>query len=356
MKLANCEAVGKDVVENTSHDTKGEGRTGAQVNEEVQVTITASERDRALKTDFLMEEIVKPENLNLAYKRVVENKGCGGIDKMQVEELGEWIQKNKQELIQQLLEGTYQPQPVKRTNIPKPNGGTRALGIPTVRDRLVQQAILQVLTPILDPLFSESSYGFRPGRSAHQALAKAKEYVAEGRGIVVDIDIEKFFDCVNHDMLMARLARHIRDKRLLRITRKFLQAGIMENGVVMTRTEGTPQGGPLSPLLSNLFLDDLDKELERRGHTFCRYADDCNIYVGSLKAGERVMASTVEFLENRLKLRVNPEKTAVSPSRHEIFPGISAVELWDTLDSKKEPRTNKANNQKNHTSQLREKS
>jgi len=343
VKLANCEAVGKDVVGNTSHDTKGDGGTRSRVSEELQVTVTVSERNRALKTDSLMEEIVKPANLNLAYKQVVGNKGCGGIDDMQVKELTKWIRENKQELIRQLLEGTYQPQAVKRTDIPKPSGGTRQLGIPTVRDRLVQQAILQVLTPILDPLFSESSYGFRPGRSAHQALTKAKEYVADGKAIVVDIDIEKFFDCVNHDILMSRLARHVLDKRLLRIIRRFLQAGIMQDGMVTSRTEGTPQGGPLSPLLSNLYLDDLDKELERRGHTFCRYADDCNIYVGSIKAGERVMATIVEFLQKKLKLRVNPEKSAVAPSREEIFPGISALELWHTFDSQKKHRSSKAN-------------
>lgn len=344
MKLENCEAIVKDVTQNTSHDTMGKGRISTQVIEEVPVTITVSERDRALKTEFLMEEIVKPQNLNLAYKRVVENKGSGGVDKMQVKELGEWLANNKQTLIQQLLEGTYHPQPIKRTDIPKPSGGTRSLGIPTVRDRLVQQAILQVLTPILDAIFSESSYGFRPGRSAHQALQKAQEYVADGKGIVVDIDIEKFFDRVNHDMLMARLARHVCDKRLLRITRKFLQAGVMDKGLISIRIEGAPQGGPLSPLLSNLFLHDLDKELERRRHSFCRYADDCNIYVNSPKAGERVMGSISEFLKNKLKLKVNSEKSSVSPSRFEIFPGISAIEFWNTLDSNSKHKASKTNN------------
>lgn len=344
MKFASCGAVEKDVVRNTSHGTKGRDGIDAQVREELQTTTTTSNRERALKTDLLMEEIVKPENLNLAYERVVENKGSGGIDNMQTKELNAWISKNKQELIQQLLEGAYQPQPVKRVDIPKPAGGTRQLGIPTVRDRLVQQAILQILTPILDPLFSESSYGFRPGRSAHQALLKAQEYVANGKGIVVDIDLEKFFDRVNHDILMSRLARHISDKRLLRIIRKFLQAGVMVDGIVTARTEGTPQGGPLSPLLSNLLLDDLDKELERRGHSFCRYADDCNIYVNTPKAGERVMASITEFLKKKLKLRINHEKSAVSPSSYEIFPGISAIELWSASHSEKKHMSSETNN------------
>ena len=206
------------------------------------------------------------------------------------------LAEHREELRASLLRGSYQPQPVRGVEIPKPGGGVRQLGIPTVVDRLVQQGILQVLDPLLDPTFSESSYGFRPRRNAHQALRQAQEYVAEGREIVVDLDLEKFFDRVNHDILMSRLARRVADKRLLRIVRRFLEAGMMQNGVCMERYEGTPQGGPLSPLLANLLLDDLDQELERRGHRFCRYADDCNIYVRSQAAGERVMASVSSFL------------------------------------------------------------
>ncbi len=258
-----------------------------------------------------MERVCDRSNLNEAYKRVKANKGAPGIDGMTVADMREWISTHKDELIASLLDGSYQPQPVRGAQIPKSGGGVRQLGIPTVIDRLVQQAILQVLTPILDPTFSESSFGFRPGRGAHDALKQAHRYVAEGHTIVVDCDLEKFFDRVNHDILMSRLARRIEDKRLLRVVRRFLEAGILENGVCVSRYEGTPQGGPLSPLLANLLLDDLDKELERRGHFFCRYADDCNIYVGSRKAGDRVMRSVTRFLETKLRLRVNQGKSAV---------------------------------------------
>jgi len=232
-------------------------------------------------TSDLMEQVCHRDNLNLAYRRVKSNKGAAGIDQMSVTELGSWICLNKEALIGLLLDGSYQPQPVRGVKIPKSGGkGKRQLGIPTVVDRLVQQAILQVLGPILERGFSESSFGFRPGRSAHDALMQASKYVSQGRVFVVDLDLEKFFDRVNHDMLMARLARHVSDKRLLRIVRGFLNAGLMQNGVVVRRTEGTPQGGPLSPLLANLLLDDLDKELERRGHRFCRYAEKCGCYSG----------------------------------------------------------------------------
>jgi RNA-directed DNA polymerase len=279
------------------------------------------EGNRALETDALMERICEPENLNRAYKRVKANRGSPGIDGMTVGELGSWLKAHEEELNASLLDGSYKPEPVRGVEIPKPGGGMRQLGIPTVKCRLVQQAILQVLDPLLDPTFSESSYGFRPGRSAHQALQKASEYVAEGRTIVVDVDLEKFFDRVNHDVLMGRLARRIADKRLLRILRRMLEAGIMKDGVVIERYEGTPQGGPLSPLLANLLLDELDKELEKRGHCFCRYADDSNIYVRSEAAGERVMASVTRFLEKRLRLRVNRTKSAVAKVEERKFLG-----------------------------------
>ena len=297
----------------------GEGGTRAAACEESQAS-TALDQQRALTTS-LMEEVCNRENLNRAYKRVKANKGSAGVDGMTVHDLKTWLAEHKEMLIASLLDGSYQPRRVRGVEIPKPGGGVRQLGIPTVVDRLVQQAILQVLEPLLDPTFSESSYGFRPGRSAHQALHKGKEYVAEGRGVVVDVDLEKFFDRVNHDILMSRLARCVEDKRLLRIVRRFLTAGMMSNGVCMERHEGTPQGGPLSPLLANLLLDDLDKELERRGHRFCRYADDCNIYVQSKAAGERVMQSVVAFVEKRLRLRVNRDKSAVAHVSERKFLG-----------------------------------
>lgn len=301
------------------HGVSGEGGTGAGTLVEQQAPAAWSEA-RAL-TQHVMEEVAGSANLNRAYKRVKANHGAAGIDGMTVSDLRAWIAENRERLIVSLLDGSYRPQPVRGVDIPKPGGGMRRLGIPTVVDRLVQQAILQVLEPLLDPSFSASSFGFRPGRSAHEALRQAKEYVADSYGIVVDLDLEKFFDRVNHDLLMARLARRIGDKRLLRIIRRFLQAGMMADGVCIERYEGTPQGGPLSPLLANLLLDDLDKELERRGHRFCRYADDCNIYVRSQAAGERVMASVTAFLEGKLKLRVNRQKSAVAPVGERQFLG-----------------------------------
>jgi RNA-directed DNA polymerase len=301
------------------HDATGGGGTGAGANEELQAS-TAWEQQRALTT-ALMEEVASSANLNQAWKRVKANKGAAGVDGMSVAELLPWLRENRERLIAALLRGSYQPKTVRGVEIPKPGGGVRQLGIPTVVDRLVQQAMLQVLEPILDPAFSKSSFGFRPGKSAHQALAQAQQYVAGGRGIVVDIDLEKFFDRVNHDVLMARLARRIGDKRLLKIVRRFLNAGMMQGGVVIERHEGTPQGGPLSPLLANLLLDDLDKELERRGHCFCRYADDCNIYVRSEAAGERVMGSVVAFLTAKLRLKVNAQKSAVAHVEERSFLG-----------------------------------
>jgi RNA-directed DNA polymerase len=286
-----------------------------------QQTFTAWEPQRALTTS-LMEQVCDPKNLLRAYRRVRANKGKPGVDGMTVRELADWLRSNHKALTASLLDGTYQPQPVRGVQIPKRGGGQRQLGIPVVVDRLVQQAILQVLEPILDPTFSNSSYGFRPGRSAHMALEQARQYVnREGREIVVDLDLEKFFDRVNHDILMSRVARRIGDKRLLGIIRRFLQAGMMQDGVCVARDEGTPQGGPLSPLLANLLLDDLDQELERRGHRFCRYADDCNIYVRSLAAGQRVMESVVQFLEEKLRLRVNRDKSAVAKVGERKFLG-----------------------------------
>jgi RNA-directed DNA polymerase len=284
-------------------------------------TFTAFDSQRALTTD-LMEQVCDPNNLVRAYRRVRSNKGKPGVDGMTVHALADWLREHAAALTASLREGTYRPQPVRGVQIPKPGGGQRQLGIPVVVDRLVQQMILQVLEPIFDPTFSNSSYGFRPGRSPHMALEQARKYVAqEGREIVVDLDLEKFFDRVNHDVLMSRLARKIGDKHLLRIIRRFLQAGLMQDGVCVAREEGTPQGGPLSPLLSNVLLDDLDRELERRGHHFCRYADDCNIYVQSLTAGQRVMDSVVRFLEQKLRLRVNRDKSAVAPVGERKFLG-----------------------------------
>ena len=272
-------------------------------------------------TSHLMEQVALEANLFRACKRVRANKGSPGADGMTVGELRDWLDTHIHALREDLLTGRYEPQPVKGVDLPKPGGGTRRLGIPTVIDRLVQQAVLQILEPILDPGFSESSYGFRPGRSAHDALRAGSVFVAEGYDTVVDLDLEKFFDRVNHDILMSRLARRIDDKDLLRLIRRFLQAGMMWEGICVRREEGTPQGGPLSPLLANLLLDELDKELENRGHRFCRYADDCNIYVRSAKAGERVLESVTRFLETRLKLRVNRDKSAVAPVWERQFLG-----------------------------------
>jgi len=283
----------------------------------------ATDGTAALTPEPLMEAVVSADNMRRALKRVKANKGSPGSDGMKVSELTEHLQTHWPSLREQLLTGTYQPQPVKRVEIPKPDGGKRLLGIPTVVDRLVQQAILQVLDPLYDPTFSPSSYGFRPGKSAHQALEAARKHMAEGKDWVVDLDLEKFFDRVNHDLLMGRLAKRVADKRLLRLIRGYLEAGVMLNGVVVERDEGTPQGGPLSPLLANVLLDDLDKELERRGLAFCRYADDCNIYVQSQRAGERVMASVTRYLETKLKLKVNRAKSAVDRPHRRKFLGFT---------------------------------
>jgi RNA-directed DNA polymerase len=278
-----------------------------------------------------LEAILGRENMMAALRRVMANKGAAGIDGMPVEELRSHLATHWPHIKEELLAGRYRPAPVRGVEIPKPGGGKRLLGIPTVVDRLVQQAMHQVLTPLFDPGFSSSSYGFRPGRSAHDAVLTARSHMAAGRRIVVDLDLEKFFDRVNHDVLMARVARKVADKRVLRLIRRYLQAGLMLGGVTTARSEGTPQGGPLSPLLSNILLDDLDKELERRGHAFCRYADDCNIYVQSRRAGERVMASMTRFLAERLRLTVNLAKSAVDRPWNRSFLGYSVT-------AHKEPR------------------
>ena len=276
----------------------------------------------------LIEQVVRRENLVAAHARVVRNGGAPGIDGMSVDDLMAYCRQHWARIRKQLLSGTYIPQPVRRADIPKPDGrGTRTLGIPTVLDRLIQQALLQVLSPIFDPTFSDASFGFRPGRSTHQAVQRARSYIAAGHRWVVDLDLEKFFDRVNHDVLMARVARRVKDTRVLLLIRRYLQAGVMEGGLVSPRTEGTPQGGPLSPLLSNILLDEWDRELERRGHRFVRYADDCNVYVRSKAAGERVLASLERFLRTRLRLRVNRDKSCVARPWSRKFLGYSVT--WD---------------------------
>ena len=258
-----------------------------------------------------------------AYQRVVENKGAPGVDGLTVLELKPWLVAHWPKIKQSLLGGEYMPQAVRKVEIPKPQGGVRILGIACALDRLIQQALHQILQPLFDPGFSESSYGFRPGRNAHQAVNAARGYVAEGRRWTVDLDLEKFFDRVNHDVLMARVGRKVKDPGVLKLIRRYLEAGLMEGGIASARSEGTPQGSPLSPLLSNILLDDLDRELERRGHGFCRYADDCNIYVKSERAGQRVRQSITAFLEQRLKLKVNAAKSAVARPWERKFLGYS---------------------------------
>jgi len=275
------------------------------------------------KTGTLMEEVLERENLKEALRRVKANRGSAGVDGMTVDNLPRYLVKHWPEHREQLLNGTYRPQPVRRVEIPKPDGGVRKLGIPTVLDRLIQQALMQVLQRRWDPTFSEHSYGFRPNRSARQAVAKAQQYIAEGYRMVVDFDLEKFFDRVNHDKLMARIAEGVSDKRVLKLIRAFLCAGVMENGLVSPVDEGTPQGGPLSPLLSNIVLDEFDRELERRGLWFARYADDCNIYVRSRRAGLRVMESITRFITMKLKLKVNEQKSAVARPWGRKFLGFS---------------------------------
>ena len=273
--------------------------------------------------DHLLERVLERGNLIKALKRVEGNRGAAGVDGMGVKELRSYLVEHWAAIREGLLGGTYKPQPVRRVEIPKPAGGKRQLGIPTVLDRFIQQALLQVLTPVFDPSFSPSSYGFRPGRRAHEAVRQARSYIQEGYKWVVDIDLEKFFDRVNHDKLMALVARQVKDKMVLRLVRRYLESGVMVNGVVVETAEGTPQGGPLSPILSNIYLNELDKELEMRGHKFCRYADDCNIYVRSRRAGERVMASVRGYLGDKLKLRVNEAKSALDRPWKRKYLGFS---------------------------------
>jgi group II intron reverse transcriptase/maturase len=284
--------------------------------------VTAGEQEHTF-TSHLMEVILSSDNIKRAFKQVKQNKGASGIDQMSIQDFAEWYKLHGADLLSRLYSGNYHPQGVREVEIPKPNGGTRKLGIPTVTDRVIQQAILQVLSPIYERMFSDHSYGFRPNRSAHQALRQSSEYVSDGKTIVVDIDLKNFFDVVNHDRLMYRLSQTIHDKRLLRLIRRYLQSGIMVDGIASQRTEGTPQGSPLSPLLSNIVLDELDKELEKRGHSFVRYADDCNIYVSSQMAGTRVMQSVSHFIENKLKLKVNESKSRVCEVNETKFLGYT---------------------------------
>ena len=291
--------------------------------EETESLSTVNDPESPASTNRLMEEVCERENLKEALRRVKANKGSAGVDGMTVGGITDYLKQHWPAIREQLLNGTYEPRPVRRVEIPKPDGGVRKLGIPTVLDRFIQQAVMQVLQRRWDPTFSESSYGFRPGRSAQQAVAQAQQHIADGHGWCVDLDLEKFFDQVNHDKLMGQIAKRVEDKRLLKLIRAFLNAGVMENGLVSPSVEGTPQGGPLSPLLSNLVLDELDRELKRRGHRFVRYADDCNIYVRSERAGQRVMESVTRFITQTLKLKVNETKSAVARPQERKFLGFS---------------------------------
>jgi RNA-directed DNA polymerase len=310
---------------------KGSGRNPREYGSGASSAVTTKDNFLQRQTQ-LMERVVERANMAAAYKRVIANKGAPGIDKMTVEQLAKHLKARWPQVKEELLTGEYRPSPVRAVDIPKAGGrGVRTLGIPTVLDRLIQQALLQVLTPIFDPGFSDNSYGFRPGRSAHQAVLKAQEIITSGKRWVVDIDLEKFFDRVNHDILMSRVARKVNDKRVLRLIRRYLQAGMMVGGIVSARSEGTPQGGPLSPLLSNIMLDELDKELEKRGHAFVRYADDCNVYVNTKRSGERVMESVAAFVDKKLKLKVNKEKSMVDRPWKRSF-------LSYTFTSQRQPR------------------
>src|SRR5215468_8272928 len=301
---------------------RGEARKVGR--QEVESLPTMGEPESPANTCRIMEEVCERDNLREALQRVKSNKGSAGVDGMTIDDLSAYLKEHWPAIREQLLSGTYKPKPVRRVEIPTPDGGgVRKLGVPTVLDRFVQQAVMQVLQRQWDPTFSRHSYGFRPERSAHQAVAQAQQYIVAGYGWVVDLDLEKFFDRVNHDKLVGQIAKRVEDKRLLKLTRAFLNAGVMENGLVSPSVEGTPQGGPLSPLLSNLVLDELDRELERRGHRFVRYADDCNIYVRSERAGQRVMESITRFITQKLKLKVNEAKSAVARPQKRKFLGFS---------------------------------
>jgi RNA-directed DNA polymerase len=306
---------------NLGTGAEGEARSAAARESEARTAKACLERPAVAGPS--MEVVVERENLKTALAQVKRNKGAAGVDGMTVGELSAYLKERWPTIRAQLLDGTYKPQPVRRVEIPKASGGVRLLGIPTVLDRLIQQAVMQVLQADWDGTFSETSFGFRPKHSAHQAVERAQAYIASGYAVVVDIDLEKFFDRVNHDVLMGLVAKRVADKRILKLIRGFLTAGAMEGGLVSPTEEGTPQGGPLSPLLSNLMLDVLDKELEKRGHRFVRYADDCNIYVRSQRAGERVMAGIERFLAKRLRLKVNKAKSAVAKPSVRKFLGFS---------------------------------
>jgi RNA-directed DNA polymerase len=304
--------------------SKRPGRNPGRVHAGVEVD-TADGAQPKSERDWLMSQVVERANMQLAYSSVMKNRGAPGVDGMRCEDLKAWLKANWTRMKRQLLDGSYRPQSVRRVDIPKPQGGVRMLGVPTVFDRLIQQALHQVMQPLFEPTFSANSYGFRPGRSAKQAVSKTAEYIRGGKRWVVDMDLEKFFDRVNHDVLMARVARVVKDPMVLRLIRKYLEAGMMVNGVQTLRDEGTPQGGPLSPLLSNILLSDLDRELEKRNLSFCRYADDANIYVSSERSGQRIMDSVRGFLANRLKLTVNEAKSAVARPWKRKFLGYSVT-------------------------------
>ena len=311
-------------IEISEADQRGQGRKpeAAQASGS---NFPGNEEQTGPKQSDLIERMLERGNMLKALQAVEANRGAAGVDGMEVEQLRKYLREHWAEIREQILKGSYEPRPVRRVDIPKPGGGTRMLGIPTVLDRLIQQAIHQILSPMWERGFSAHSYGFRPGRSAAQAVKAAQGYIQSGKRWVVDLDLEKFFDRVNHDVLMARVARKVRERRMLKLIRRYLDSGVMRQGLVEPRSEGTPQGGPLSPLLSNILLDDLDKELEKRGHRFSRYADDCNIYVGSRRAGERVMASLSRFLKETLKLTVNSKKSAVDRPWKRKFLGFSVT-------------------------------
>jgi len=318
MTVDEAEALERGASRERTGRNPADARVGAEID-------TAGGAEPKSERDWLMSQVVERGNMQRAYSQVMRNRGAPGIDGMRCEDLKDWLKANWPRVKAALLDGTYRPQAVRRVDIPKPQGGVRTLGVPTVVDRLIQQALNQAMQPLFEPTFSQGSYGFRPGRSAQQAVLKATDYIRSGKRWVVDMDLEKFFDRVNHDVLMARVARQVRDPRVLRLIRRFLEAGMMAGGVETARLQGTPQGGPLSPLLSNILLTDLDRELERRKLSFCRYADDCNVYVSSQRAGQRIMVGVRDFLAKRLKLTVNETKSAVARPWERKFLGYSVT-------------------------------